>query len=121
MTGPPANHNALVFAYQMFPDLTVPYGFLHKNKACQALWYYAVIVINREFKKDDDLLRIEGEWPVQPNYRQLFTSIATMYACQPEEMLKFWINVDMQLNAMGSKLRVAEEFRFRKTAELRTQ
>jgi len=112
----------VVFEPQLFPDFTMPNGYLNKHHACQALWKYATLVIYIEYQQSDAVLKYEGDWPMDiKDYKQLFTSIATMYGVQPEEMIKFWVNVDMQLKIMGSKLRVPEEHRYNKAVEIKSQ
>ena len=65
---------------------------------------------------------LEGDPDCVPNFRQLFTSTAIMYGVQPEQMIKFWGNVDMQCDVLGiGKLPDEDCYRFNVTPEIRTQ
>ena len=43
----------------------------------------------------------EGHEDPKYNFRQLFSSVANLYGVEPEQMIKFWSNVDMQAVTMG--------------------
>lgn len=111
---------AEVPAYTAF---NIPKGYLADEPACHALFHYALMIVRQENEKKFGQV-YEGElWPESRvhNAHELFKSVALLYGVAPERMLHFWVNVDMQFNAMGSKLRVPEKLRFNKSAELKTQ
>ena len=111
------------FEMPYFPDMNIPKGFLSKERSCHALFYYASLVRHQIYERDEKPREEHDQDPLQ-NPKQLFTSIATAYGVLPEQMVKWWTNVDMQFRLMGSgqKVRmVPEEFRFEKVPEMKTQ
>ncbi len=105
-----------------FQDYEQPRGWLTHDKACHALWYYYVVASNNYREHIEDPIVYEGDLDTIPDFSQLFTSIAVAYGVQPEEMIKFWSNVDMQCQMMDlSKLPMNDKFRFNKKPEIRTQ
>ncbi len=99
-----------------------PRGWLTHDKACHALWYYYIIASNNYREHIADPIVLEGDPDVLPDFSQLFTSIATMYGVQPEEMIKFWVQVDLQCLKMElTELPKHDKFRFDKKPEIRTQ
>lgn len=106
----------------IFESLIIPEGFLDKDKACQALWYY--VYLTKEYIariKEEDTNTYEGQlWPedLAKDHRERFKSIALMYQTTPDKMEKFWSHVDMQCTAMGSP-KIPEKYRFAKIADTR--
>lgn len=76
-----------------------PEGFLHPHKACHALWYYAMCARSNYEKQQSDLI-YEGDPDPIYDFRSLMMGIATLYGVQPEEMIRFWNNVDLQMVKM---------------------
>lgn len=105
-----------------FKEYEFPNGWLAKENACHALWYYYLIANNNYREHIENPIVLEGDPDVEPDFKQLFTSIATIYGVQPEMMIKFWSNVDMQCASLEiSKLPTNDKYRFDKTPEIRTQ
>ena len=116
----PKTKKHIVFQPELFPDVTMPNGWLHEDVGCQALWYYTYLV-KRLLNDIEDTMQYDDVWPTHiKNARQLFSSVALLYGVAPERMVKFWKNVDMQCLIMKSP-RVPKEFRFDDIPELRTQ
>ncbi len=112
----------ILFTPPTFVPYEQPNGWLIREQACHALWYYYVVAHNNYREHILDPLVLEGDPDTVPNFRQLFTSIATMYGVQPEQMIKFWRNIDMQCVSLElPKLPDKDEYRFNKAPEIRTQ
>ncbi len=104
-----------------FPEYTQPNGFLIDDVACQGLFHYALIARNN-YEQETQGIVLEGDRDPEFNYKQLFMSIATMYATTPERMVRFWQNVDMQMTVLKlPKVPDEERLRFSKTPEVKTQ
>lgn len=113
---------SITFTPPTFRAYEAPLGWLTHDQACHALWYYYITALNNYLEHIDDPIVLEGDPDVEPDFRQLFTSIATMYGVQPEQMVKFWRNVDLQCTIMAlTKLPMNDKYRFDKTPEIRTQ
>lgn len=112
----------ITFHPPTFRAYEAPRGWLKHDQACHALWYYYILAYNNYREHILDPIVFEGDPDVVPNFQQLFTSIATMYGVQPEEMVKFWPNVDLQCVIMAlPKLPMNDSYRFSKVPEIRTQ
>lgn len=104
----------------MFNDLTAPNGFLLPHPACQALWYYTILIKMQKLEEVDPI-QYDDVWPPRVRHaKELFMSIAMLYSTTPDMMLKFWPNVDMQCVSMKSP-KVHVELRHDKVPEIRTQ
>ena len=102
----------ITYTPAMYMDYIIPLGFLRPDVACHALWHYYITAVDN-FKKEFDTLYYEGDPDPTFNYKQLFTSIAQMYDVRPEEMEKYWANVDMQCVSLHlTKLPDASRYRF---------
>ena len=110
------------FQMPRFDPYVMPTGFLSPDTPCHALFYY-YLAARRTYENDVvDPIVYEGEPDPEVNFRQLFTSIATAYGVQPEHMLKYWSNVDLQCNLLRLPLMPSgDQYRFDKVAEMRTQ
>lgn len=65
---------------------------------------------------------LEGTTDHPTNFKQQFTTCATIYGVTPEQMVKFWSNVDMQCTVlMLPKMPDEDRYRFDKTPEIKTQ
>lgn len=111
------------FQMPIYSFLIAPNGFLTHDKECHALWhYYTLARRNYEEEFKDTLIIYEGDPDPVYNNRQLFMSIATAYGVQPERMIKFWKNVDMQCTVSDlPKLPDEDRFRFNHTPEIKSQ
>ncbi len=112
----------ITFHPPTFEAYESPNGYLVHQSACHALWYYYVTASNNYREHIQDPIVYEGDPDVIPDFRQLFTSIATMYGVQPEAMIKFWHNVDLQCDKLGVvRMPTHDKFRFNKVPEIKTQ
>ncbi len=112
----------ITFHPPTFVEYETPRGWLQHDQACHALWYYYIVASNNYREHIADPIVLEGDPDVIPDFSQLFTSIATMYGVQPEKMVKFWSNVDMQCRTLKiALLPMNDQFRFNKKPEIRTQ
>ena len=112
----------ITFTPPTFRGYEIPKGWLQHDQACHALWYYYIVASNNYLEHISDPIVLEGDPDVDPDFRQLFTSVATMYGVAPEKMVQFWPNVDMQCTTMGlTKLPTNDKYRFSKVPEIRTQ
>lgn len=110
-----------IFEYPMYLNYNIPHGWLANEKPCHALFYYALLAIKAQHQWEANVIVYEGNLTPDPNFKQLFTSVATMYGVSPESMLKFWTNVDMQLVQMGSQgVPKKARYRFDSIPELRS-
>lgn len=110
--------------YEMprFFELEIPVGFLDPHPACHALWRYYLSARQTWETHVKDVIVLEGEKDPAYDFKQLFTSIAQAYGVQPEHMVKFWPNVDMQCVSLAlPKLPDEDQYRFNRIAEVRTQ
>ncbi len=113
---------SITFEPPTFVQYEQPEGWLIRDAACHALWYYYIVATNNLIEHIEEPIVFEGDPDVVPDFRQLFTSIATAYGVQPEQMIPFWVNVDMQCDVLGlRKLPTQDQYRFNKTPEIRTQ
>jgi len=110
------------FTVPRFDTYIIPAGWLSIDTPCHALFYY-YLAARRTYENDvKDPIVYEGEPDPEVNFRQLFTSIAVAYGVQPEHMLKYWINVDMQCDLLHiPRLPAEDKYRFDTVAEIRTQ
>src|SRR5690349_9960233 len=104
-----------------FRDFEMPNGFLARDPACHALWYYCGL-IRRQINESNETIRYDNEGPVVPerHAKNLFETVAFLYGVAPEKMLQFWTNVDLQMAQMGADKMPAWS-RFDKVQEVRTQ
>ena len=112
----------LIFRVPAFDAYNIPEGYLARDAACHGLWYYYLIARKNYEKEVLDPIVYEGERDPEPNFKQLFSSIALAYGVQPEQMAHYWKHVDMQCWALHlPKLPDEEKYRFNTVPELRTQ
>ncbi len=112
----------ITFHPPTFEAYEIPRGWLQHDAACHALWYYYITASNNYREHIQDPMVLEGDPDVIPDFSQLFTSIATMYGVQPEAMIKFWSNVDLQCDTLEIfKMPTHDKFRFNKIPEIKTQ
>lgn len=110
---------------QLFaPDYKVyntPQGFLQPHKACHALWHY-YLTARAAYERTRENFVYEGEVDKSHNYKQLFLSVSKMYEVEPEQMVKFWPNVDMQARMLNlPKLEDTDGARFDRIPEIKTK
>lgn len=88
------------FTPPVYVKYIVPYGFLTRDRACQALFFYATRAkhVYDTHLRDPFVL----EWDEDPkhDFKQLMKSVALAYGVEPEHMVRYWINIDMQFDAM---------------------
>ncbi len=107
-----------------FPEKTLPYpgGWLHPDRACQALYYYALLVMRTYLNERDDPHYEEEGNPGGHRWRELMRSLAVAYGTTPERMIKFWVNVDMQFTADKSeKVPKSDYYRQNEVPEVKSQ
>jgi hypothetical protein len=101
-----------VFYAERFLKYEVPYGGLPKGEiAAHALFRYYTIA-RSNWERVNTQIRYEDEREDVINYRQLMSSIATMYNTTPERMVKFWPAVDWTCT-MHSLPKLPDEERYR--------
>lgn len=84
----------------IYSDLLTPNGMLAKAIPCHALMNYAITVRDL-LQRQETQVKYEGELDIVHDYRSLFIGIAKQYGVEPEEMEKYWYNIDMQFTLMG--------------------
>ena len=105
------------FQITLFIDYQKPNGFLSPCRAAHGLFFYAVNA-RRTYEEFELGTRTEfvGNLSMQPNYRQSFESIAAMYGVNPDEMAKYWDEVDMQFVALDiPQVPKEEKYRLNRT------
>ena len=113
--------NNITADVHLFIGYQKPNGFICPERECHGLFYYYLLAQNT-FEREEDGYVLEGEIDFVGNYRQLFTTIATLYGVQPEKMVKHWECVDMQCVAVHlPKLKDIDALRHNYTPEIRTQ
>jgi len=101
----------------IFVDQMTPKGFLTKDDACHACWYYYILAENgraawaggpeNQILEHDATGVIDAtspEWPLwmDRHYGQQARSVAFLYALDsPERMWKFWPNVSMEARRLN--------------------
>ena len=103
-------------------------GYLSDHRASRALFHYYVTA-RAAYERIEDPIKVEqvGQYGhvigegTKHNFHQLFASVALIYNVEPEEMTKYWMEVDMQAGALGLPLLPdAEWLRFNKVPEIQT-
>jgi hypothetical protein len=89
------------FDCPVFKDYIIPNGFLTRDAACHALFYYAVLA-RRAYEENVEgwATQYEGNLSNTTDFFQLYLSIAFMYGVTPEAMQRHWSNVDMQFTVL---------------------
>ena len=120
---PPSNkYRGIRFEMPMYRKYIKPLGFLTEEKECHALWHYYVTARLVYETHVETPIVLEGDADPVTNFKQLFMSIAFTYQVQPEHMVKFWGNIDMQCHMLQlPKLPDMDIYRFNKVPEIRTQ
>lgn len=107
------NKPRINFTYPVFPDLTVPTGYLPNDKRAQACWYYYTLAEQSRQtvgNSTEDQIILEGELWMDKHYVQQAKTIAAMYQLDsPDEMFKFWKYVITQAIELGYPI-PAEEY-----------
>ena len=97
-----------------------PNGFLAHDAACHALFYYYLTARTNYEDNVKDPVVLEGDPDQELNFKQLFTSIALAYGVEPDKMLKFWSNVNLQCGVLELP-QLPEEYMFKHVPEIRSQ
>ena len=98
-----------------FSPYNQPSGWLINDRACHALFYYYLIARNNYEREMVDPIVIEGHVSEHYDYKGLFQRVAQIYGVDPERMLRFWSNVNMQAEMMALPL-LPDEDRYRHNA-----
>ncbi len=110
----------IVFQPPTFVEYEAPNGYLVHHNACHALFYYYLAARrNYEYNVKDPVV-LEGDPDQEVNFKQLFTSIALAYGVEPDQMLRFWANVNLQCGVLDLP-ELPEKYMFKHTPEIRTQ
>ncbi len=95
-------------------------GHLDDKPEVHALWFYYLMArsayeqVECGFEIQYDL----QQQSTQTHYRQQFESAALAYSVNPNEMAKYWDQVDRQCTAMNlPRMPEGERFRFNTTSE----
>src|SRR5690606_18627548 len=110
-----------------FHEYEMPNGFLVRDKACHALFYYYLLGRKNYENEHQELglgdqIVYEGELDPKYNYKQLFVTIANVYGVTPEQMIHHWPAVDLTCRAFNLPLMPeGDRYRFNKVPELKTQ
>ncbi len=108
--------------YPTFESYIVPYGFLERDPACQALFYYAVLA-RRALEENYGPIdyQYEGTLSNRTDFRALFESIAFLYGVEPAAMQRYWPAVDMQFTVLRlPELPKEDRYRHDKVPEFNT-
>lgn len=97
------------FQYPVYPDLTIPKGYLPKDKRAYALWYYYTLAQKLAEQLGDGSTEaqfgiLEHERWMEPRYEQIARSVAMMYGfSNPEPFMqeRLWQVVEEQAISMG--------------------
>lgn len=95
-------HNKLfkhiTFEPQIWPELTQQHGhgMLIHHQACYALWFYYGVGYNTYVKRIRDKILIEGEKEPIVNHKELMKSTSILYGVEPEQMIRFWQDIDIE-------------------------
>lgn len=104
-----------------FPGYTQPNGWLDPCRACQGLWYYYLLARKAYEEHILNPIVLEGDEDPKHDFRQLWSSVAKLYQVQPEEMVHFWSNVDLQCTTLKMpKMPGGDQYRFDAVPEVRT-
>lgn len=85
-------------------------GRLPHKPGAMALWFY-YLQAQRNWENEKDPIVYEGDRDPTYNYKQLYTSIATLYGVSPEEMNGYWPIIDEQALILGLPL-LSQKLRF---------
>lgn len=110
------------FNVPRYDQFNMPNGWLVDKPACHALFYYACLAA-KHVQNVADNITYEGEISAEGrgfDARSVMKSVALMYGVQPEEMIRFWSNVDFQFDTLGSR-RLPTKFRMAAVPELHTK
>jgi len=113
----------LKFNVPFYTAYIIPYGFLDSSRESHALWNYYTMARASWERHILDPCVLEGDKDAEPDFQQLFTSVARMYEVQPEAMGKCWDLIDAQCDALELP-RMPNEDRYRfvqRVIEIRTK
>lgn len=111
----------IVFDPPLFLGYMQPYGFLDQHRESHGLFYYNLIAHYTYEMHVRDSLKLEDEPEEQPDFRNIFESVATLYGVTPEAMAKCWDMVDMQCQVLEIPTMPDEErYRFNRVDVIRT-
>lgn len=97
----------------LFVDHMPPEGFLVREMACHALWYYYIIALSARKivgrGPEDQIIEYNAEssavsdmplWH-DKRYNAQFESVALLYGVNPNSMKAFWPNVKLEIARLG--------------------
>lgn len=112
----------ITFNTPRFNIYEAPKGYLTEHPACHALFYYYLIARRAFEENEEDPIVLEGDADPVNDYQQIFTSVATSYGVSPENMVKYWDNIDNQCRLLGLPLMgQSEKLRMNSIPEIKTQ
>lgn len=116
-------NKAFRFNYPVFESYNVPNGFLERDIACHALFYYAMLARKAYEENVAGIdMQYEGTLSNRTDFRGLFESIAFLYNVHPAQMQRYWPAVDMQCVALQlPQLPKEDRYRHDKVPEFKTQ
>jgi len=95
----------------VFVDHLPPDGFLVREMACHALWYYYIIALSARKAvgrgPEDQIIEYDAEssaaaplW-MDKRYNAQFESVALLYGVSPNDMKGYWPNVKLEITRLG--------------------
>lgn len=97
----------------IFEDYMLPNGFLTTAPEEHALFFY---YINARRTYEELILNkpiiYDGQSDQEYNFEQLFQSIALLYNCKPENLVKAWPVIDKQCDLIGLP-KMPDEYQYR--------
>lgn len=88
-----------------FPDLTLPRGFLSKEPACQACWYFYTLAEKNRLQVGDgpeSQTLYDDELWMDKRYASIAKAVAMLYGLDsPEEWQPYWGTIKRQAISLG--------------------
>lgn len=97
----------------IFVDHCPPDGFLVREMACHALWYYYIIALGArkvvgsgpesqiiEYDAETSVVSSMPLW-MDKRYNAQFESVALLYGVNPNSMKAYWPNVKLEIARLG--------------------
>lgn len=90
----------------IYPELTIPDGYLSRDMRAQACWYFYTLA-QQQLEKvgkstEDQFGIIDGNLWMDKRYQQTAKSVAVLYGLEsPDEFAKAWDQVKAQADALG--------------------
>lgn len=101
------------FNIPIFEGYMIPNGFLGTAVEEHALFFYYINARQTyELFVIDTPILMETDADPEFSFRDLLTSIAALYGCDPEKMVKAWDTVDRQCDKLDIP-RLPDEYQYR--------